>query len=726
MSRRILAAFVSLAGLVILSGVAYSQCEPSPAVFQILDRSYLSEEFGLTSRQQYDKTIKILEDGLAKRPHDFFLLRAEFGQRQSAEMSPGARENATLNWAEDLHKKYPRQPVYELFYAKALVGKNTPEAMRMLEALRTTPVAAQAHLVLADVFGFGKFKNKARVQQELTAFLQLCPAPFSAPALSSIARGATKEQIAATAATLRRRLQANHNPLLRNSWEELWMMEFKVHAPAEHDALRKQIAADLVQLEKSPARHRLAYIGLLRGGYERVGDKAAMDRLADEIITSYPRSSEAENLVQERWRKDHPSPPPDDKAKKETYSRALLAVVDDWHQRWPEDSYIVYQKFQALLDDPGTTPQQIEKAGDEMLAAYRRNPNWYGMPPAQARVAEAFLKYKIRLDDVPKLIQEGFDNLVAMQSRFLDRDTSTDDDRASQKDSLASIDLQRIRMLLECYVATKQTAKAHDFDAELAKVDQSKSGNKTTLLYLRGLIAELEGRKLDALLLYRASVQARTRKIPVGMDDPTSEAADRLWKELGGTAVGLALLTEKPKIVEVSDSRWERPKNPLPDFTVTDIEGKPVKLADFRGKAVLINLWATWCGPCRLEHPEFQKLYDKLKNRTDVVVLSITVDDDLGKVAPYMKENKYTFPVLLAREVVDAVVPSLSIPRNWFVSPQGKLEWEQIGYGPDPTWQDTMLAKLEETLKPATPASGAKEAATKAAPPPPPPPPPPK
>jgi len=134
-------------------------------------------------------------------------------------------------------------------------------------------------------------------------------------------------------------------------------------------------------------------------------------------------------------------------------------------------------------------------------------------------------------------------------------------------------------------------------------------------------------------------------------------------------------------------------------FSLSDLEGKTWKLASLEGKAVLINLWATWCGPCRAEHPEFQKLYEKLKERSDVSVISFNVDDDLGKVAPYMKDNKYTFPVLLARELVDQVVPVIAIPQNWFVDTKGKLQWLQEGYGGDPQWQAMMLAKLDEVLK---------------------------
>jgi thiol-disulfide isomerase/thioredoxin len=218
------------------------------------------------------------------------------------------------------------------------------------------------------------------------------------------------------------------------------------------------------------------------------------------------------------------------------------------------------------------------------------------------------------------------------------------------------------------------------------------------MLALQAKVAEAESRKADAAVLYRAAIDARTGPKRPGKDT-LEEDLQRVWKELGGSAETLALLTDKPKATAATDSRWEKPKNPLPAFSLADMGGKTWRLASLEGKALLINIWATWCGPCVAEHPEFQKLYDKLKQRSDVTVLSFNVDDDLGKVAPYIAEHKYTFPVIPAREVVDAVVPVLAIPRNWLVTAKGKLEWEQIGFGPNTDWEAGMLAKLDEVIR---------------------------
>ncbi len=691
MRRLVLAALV----VVVISGVGFAQCEPSMPVRQIIERSYLRDETGLTKAERDAKGIAILDAGVAKYPHEYYLLRA----RMLSEPDRAAQ----LRWAEAMHRKYPNRPVYELLHATAMVGKETPEAQRRLEALKKAhPEMSRVYVELADIASWGRFKDKERAQRELDDFLKLCPAAMAATSLSLVTNNGTPEQIAKTATALRRRLQGNYDPLMTRYWESLWRMEFKLRPPAEHDALRKQVAADLAGFEKSVARHDVEMLSFLQRGYESAGDKAAKDKIADEIVKDHPKSSYAKDILRERFFKDHRYPQDRDPAKLEAYWRAVLAAADEWLRLWPDDSSIINEKLSAITELRETTPEQISQTADPMLAAYRKDPNWWGMPPAEARVAEAFLKYKIRLDEVPALVEEGYKTLIAFDQRGADDDRNVTD-ASRRKNNAVWFALEKAGTLLDYCIATKQPEKARQVMAELASADTSDAKWKSALLERRAQATEAQGNKVDAVMLYRAAIRARTAPVRPGARDRAAEGIDRLWKELGGTADGYALLMEKPDakaIKEASDSRWEKPKNALPSFSLSDLEGKNWKLASLQGRAVLVNLWATWCGPCRAEHPEFQKLYDKLKDRSDVLVLSLNVDDDLGKVAPYMKENQFTFPVLLGKEIAEAVMPDgISIPRNWFITRAGKLEWEQIGYLADPKWQEMILARLEDVLK---------------------------
>jgi tetratricopeptide (TPR) repeat protein len=161
----------------------------------------------------------------------------------------------------------------------------------------------------------------------------------------------------------------------------------------------------------------------------------------------------------------------------------------------------------------------------------------------------------------------------------------------------------------------------------------------------------------------------------------------------------LSQMPTKAKTEQAGEIRWVEPHKPLPAFTLRALDGKTWKLADLNGKVVVIDLWATWCVPCRAELPEFQKLYEQWKDRPDVAVISFNVDDDPAVIAPYVAENHYTFPVLRANALVDGYLSVAFIPQTWFLDAQGQLRWIHEGYGSDAAWLDTMTAKLAEVLE---------------------------
>ena len=95
--------------------------------------------------------------------------------------------------------------------------------------------------------------------------------------------------------------------------------------------------------------------------------------------------------------------------------------------------------------------------------------------------------------------------------------------------------------------------------------------------------------------------------------------------------------------------------------------------------------------------PEFQKLYEKVKDRADVQVITFNIDNELGLVAPFMKENGYTFPALLAYDFALGLLDGIAIPQNWIVDGKGKWKLTQLGYGAEPDWPGEMLKRLEST-----------------------------
>jgi thiol-disulfide isomerase/thioredoxin len=116
------------------------------------------------------------------------------------------------------------------------------------------------------------------------------------------------------------------------------------------------------------------------------------------------------------------------------------------------------------------------------------------------------------------------------------------------------------------------------------------------------------------------------------------------------------------------------------DFTMPDLNGKKVSLSSFKGKVILLNFWATWCGPCKAEVPAFVKLQEKYKN--DLVVVGYSVDDDAPKASAFAKEYKVNYPILLGEgreDVQDAYGPIWGIPASFIISKDGKVCKKHLG-----------------------------------------------
>jgi len=111
-----------------------------------------------------------------------------------------------------------------------------------------------------------------------------------------------------------------------------------------------------------------------------------------------------------------------------------------------------------------------------------------------------------------------------------------------------------------------------------------------------------------------------------------------------------------------------------PDFTLTTLDGKQVKLSDYRGKAVLLNFWATWCAPCKEEIPWFMEL-EKQYAPQGLVVLGVAMDDD-GKdsVSKFAREMKIDYTVLLGNDdVADHYGGVAGLPTTFYVDRTGKI-----------------------------------------------------
>ena len=136
-----------------------------------------------------------------------------------------------------------------------------------------------------------------------------------------------------------------------------------------------------------------------------------------------------------------------------------------------------------------------------------------------------------------------------------------------------------------------------------------------------------------------------------------------------------------------------------PDFTLRDTKGKKVSLADYKGRVVLINFWATWCAPCIYEIPHLEKIYKEMKGE-GVVVLGINLDEprNISGIKPLAKKLGITYPVLLDsnRSVTSLYNPDIVLPFNVIINPKGEIYAYFEGYYPG--MENEVKKAIEEAI----------------------------
>jgi cytochrome c biogenesis protein CcmG, thiol:disulfide interchange protein DsbE len=120
--------------------------------------------------------------------------------------------------------------------------------------------------------------------------------------------------------------------------------------------------------------------------------------------------------------------------------------------------------------------------------------------------------------------------------------------------------------------------------------------------------------------------------------------------------------------------------NTLPEFAAKNLDGTPFTIASKRDKVVLLNLWATWCGPCRFEIPELQRMHDAYSAR-GFEVIGVSVDaDGADVVKPFAEEQKIRYPLVLdQQEKLPAILQASVLPTSVLLDRNGTIVWKKVG-----------------------------------------------
>jgi thiol-disulfide isomerase/thioredoxin len=683
-------------------------CDPAPAIKAELKKVSDVYEEGLPFVARLEKQKKMMQELMSKYPNDFFVQRRYQDSRRAGFFADV--EALVIDYRAQMEKK-PNDPVAVYLYARILVGRQTKEAIALAEKLtQQTPDFPWTHLQLAEIYYYPNFRDVAKTKDHLKQWMAKCPNEKSS--FSLISRLGEKDLMIAAAQRLRTLLDSSTNDEDLAFWDNLWTLSFKLKPVPEHPQLRKEIAEDVKKIRAKNLNTR-PWFQTLQAGYKQAGDKTGQRWAEDEMVRLFPKSDAVRWLIQSRYDDEHPYPKPEEpEEKKQANYRARLQMTDEWLKRWPNDEWSWITRINSLEALTGSANEDLEAAYEGYARAHELEGAFLSSPPMEVAVARFYLKRGFRLDQIPAMLQKAL-----TESERRDKSSGVSDyfTRGEEvEDSLTFTRWQAWPLLAEAYARTKQPAKANAVLAEMAEALKKKEpGENATDMKKRGYahnagiyweavgkVAQAEQRKLDALTAYQTAISVRLKGMPV--PDELNENTQRLWKELGGTDQGwrayLARVDSKSKPESAEVAVWNTKNTTMAEFDLTDLEGRKWSLADLKGKVALINLWATWCGPCKSELPYVQKLREQLKDRKDVLVLTLNIDENVGVVEPFMKENKYSFPVLLGQAYAQQQGVN-SIPRNWVVAVDGKVVYEGIGFDNDGEGWMKKAAQMIEKVK---------------------------
>jgi peroxiredoxin len=162
----------------------------------------------------------------------------------------------------------------------------------------------------------------------------------------------------------------------------------------------------------------------------------------------------------------------------------------------------------------------------------------------------------------------------------------------------------------------------------------------------------------------------------------------------------LALMTcgacTPSRTVNAQSLKNAKDRKPAPDFELKDVNGKVIRLSDYKGKAVMIDFWATWCGPCQIEIPWFIDFQRKYKDQ-GFIVLGVSLDDDGWKaVTPFAEKMRINYPIVMGNDsTADLYGAAEALPTTVLIDREGNVASVHVGLAGKQEFQDAIEKLLE-------------------------------
>ncbi len=613
------------------------------------------------------------------------------------------------------YRARPDDPLSRYFEARLLMFVEPERSRKTLEALLAAhPGFVWPHLDLLEFSTLAGYRDPEKVASRLRQFIAACPEYVRG--YENARHVEDTELIATAAGNLRRALESQNSPLDVNYWPVLWSLESRAGMePAERDAA---IRRDLERIDAWPLRPVQELVWIRRQASDLLKDPSVMDSLEERVDREAPESALKRALLEYHWSIENPPPGMGSSREDQmAYQEKEAEAQREWFKRWPDDYSLLRSEFFRRNDRwRRSESDNIEGAleiADKMMRGQAESPDYsMSVPPIQTMIAEFYVENEVRLDEVPRLLEDALKAIEKQEKYRLSTELIPEEMRRRALQDNVSRTNERVQSIRAKYLtATGRLDEARALvEQEIAKLDNTKpespeqerlrQGQRRGWVQQLAAITAKEGRPEEALALYRSIIGRVPEEALKNPNNPYLAPIKELYLANGGSEDKWVewARSEAPSVESLRQRLAPVFSEALPDFSAEDAAGRTWRLADLRGKATFINFWATWCGPCRFEHAEIQKLHDLVEDRDDIQVLTVSVDDSAATGAAYLEEKGYTFPVIYDRALADKLLPYVLLPTNFLVDANGKRT-SLYGFSGSEQGLENTIADLERAAQ---------------------------
>lgn len=731
---------------------APSACDAAPATIHIIESwRRAASDATLSWNGRMDPMWKAIDAD----PDNLFLHLAL--QPEYLNMIEAVRWPEAEGHYQRLLQAHPDLAGLRIAYASLIASRRPDVARPMLEQIVTADSSqAWAHLTLARL---AQMEHKTEeVDRAVRRFNELCPASLQ-PEPYRLYDRMPLEFRRAVAAALRKRVEGRTDPQALAMLGILWQLEFQVNA-APVPELRARVAQDLVRLREAAAgSERL--LTILGEGAELIDDREAARWAREQQRAAH--SFQACDLAMKRWSADRRAPSVEDSQERvQGYYRELLEASTQWVEACPLYEAPWWARLRALRELPDASPDEVIRTGDGLLRASSENSSNFFFAPTLP-VSELYLKRRVALDRIPAILQRAKADAQARvaadrEVRNFPESWKEGEARDAQERGLLArrlqierlVDLKQTEAAQTEWSALRQEAKAitdagmfwsvqpHLFDAALVLHDDEhcEQGLRSMREWLdghapresdtpsarrefrehealywekTGRLAEQRGRTADAIEAYQRTLELRSMWEPLADRFALIDRTRQLWAAAGHPVnewdAWMQRTTATRRVPAVD---WAKVERRFPAFALTDLSGRRWSERDLTGKVTFVNLWATWCGPCRAELPHVRKIAEAVSARKDVQVITLNVDDQPGGIEPFLRQVGISgLTVIPARDYVTQELGIRGFPTSWIIDRDGVARREMSGFSAEPSkWVAEVVRQLGTDAPEASTAAG--------------------